>query len=154
MESTGTILVGEVSTVTPRAPLICTTAPNPHAVAGWHLILQSQLLADQETNLTTIQTLKKAVTDQEVVITRLEKLFAAAVSRSKELEGWKTSAEAWEAEAARLRCAVRLAHAEVDHVFVAAHTVYTCPCRRVEHCLGLCGVHCNTPHEFSRCVRP
>lgn len=77
--------------------MTCDSSPGCH-------VLQSQLLADQETNLSTIQTLKTAVTGQETVIKRLEKLLAAAVSRSKELEGWKTGAEAWKAEAARLRC--------------------------------------------------
>jgi hypothetical protein len=65
--------------------------------------LQSQLLIAQEANAATAATMKKALADQEAVIARLEALLAAAAARSKEQEGWKSTADALQEETTRLR---------------------------------------------------
>lgn len=67
------------------------------------VLLQSQLLVDQDAAAATIATLRKAVSDQEGVISRLERLLAAAVTRSKEAETWRSTAEALQQEVSRLR---------------------------------------------------
>jgi hypothetical protein len=66
--------------------------------------LQSQLLCDQEASAAAIAALRKAVMDQEGVISRLEALLAAAAARNKEGEGWRSTADALQAEVMRLRC--------------------------------------------------
>eukprot|EP00775_Hariotina_reticulata_P003143 gene3143-3420_t len=64
---------------------------------------QSQLLTAQEANTATAAAMKKALSDQEAVIARLEKLLAAAAARAKELECWKSTADALQEEVTRLR---------------------------------------------------
>jgi hypothetical protein len=65
--------------------------------------LQSQLLCDQEASTAAIAALRKVVADQESVISRLESLLAAAAARNKEGEGWRSTADALQAEVMRLR---------------------------------------------------
>uniref|UniRef100_A0A383WD17 C2 domain-containing protein n=1 Tax=Tetradesmus obliquus TaxID=3088 RepID=A0A383WD17_TETOB len=64
---------------------------------------QSQLLCDQEASTAAIAALRKALSDQEAVISRLEALLAAAAGRAKEGEGWRSTADALQAEMMRLR---------------------------------------------------
>lgn len=45
-----------------------------HAACHRLVLVQSKLLVDQEIHQTTLATLKKAVTDQEAVITRLQQV--------------------------------------------------------------------------------
>ncbi|WIA17494.1 hypothetical protein OEZ85_014332 [Tetradesmus obliquus] len=64
---------------------------------------QSQLLCDQEASTAAIAALRKVLSDQEAVISRLEALLAAAAGRAKEGEGWRSTADALQAEVMRLR---------------------------------------------------
>jgi hypothetical protein len=65
--------------------------------------MQSQLLCDQEASAAGLTALRKTVSDQEGVISRLEALLAAAAGRAKEGEGWRSTADALQAEVMRLR---------------------------------------------------
>lgn len=69
------------------------------------LCMQSKLLTDQESSAGATASLKRALAEQQAVISRLEQLLAAAASRAKELEGWRATAEALQDEVARVRCA-------------------------------------------------
>jgi len=76
--------------------------------------LQGQLLIAQEASTATAAAMKKTLKDQEAVIAKLEALLASAAARSKELEGWRSTAEALQQEATRLRClAVQDAQAQL-----------------------------------------